>query len=175
MSINSNKGYNWVSAFQNAFNLTEEYLLAYSVVIMATITVAQIVSRTFFHFGFGWVEQVGGHTLAMITFLGASIAVKNDKHFKMAALIENIPIQLKNTFGIITNLGCSLFFIVIVYQGFLHTHTLYKYGTKTAALSMPFFIVYLPIPLFSITISLRYGIAAYKDALALKNKEITEQ
>lgn len=171
MSEKMNKSETISSAIKKAFNLAEECLLAYSIVAMAVVTVAQIISRTLLDFGFGWVEQVGGHTLVLVTFLGASIAVKQDKHFKMAALIENIPAKFKNILGFITNLGCGLFFMIIVYQGFIHTHTLYKYGTKTAALSMPFFIAYLPIPLLSISICIRYGISAYKNILSLNHKE----
>jgi C4-dicarboxylate transporter DctQ subunit len=167
MAEQKNRGYNLFIVFKKVFNRAEESLLAYSIVTMAVITVAQIITRTFFHFGFGFVEQVGGHTLVMVTFLGASIAVKQDKHFRMGALVENLPNKPRRMLGVIVNLGCALFFLIIVYQGVFQTLTLYNYGTKTSALSMPFFLVYIPIPLFSIGISIRYGIAAYKDSVAL--------
>jgi TRAP-type C4-dicarboxylate transport system permease small subunit len=157
------------------YNNFEGYLLAYSILILATLTVLQIIARTFFDFGFGWLEQVGGHTLVMITLLGASIAVKKDKHFKMGALIENLSKQTRHLLGIFTNLLCGLFFTIIVYEGFIQTFTLYKYGTKTAALSMPFFIVYLPIPIFSISICVRYGIASYNDFKALTQRKVLDQ
>jgi C4-dicarboxylate transporter, DctQ subunit len=142
-------------------NKSEEIILGYSVLAIALLTVSQVFTRTFFKFGYGWLEQVGGHTLVMITLIGASLGVKHDKHFKMNAMIENIPAKYKRIIGIVSNLICSLFFIFIVFYGTVQTITLFQFGTKTSALGLPFFIVYIPIPLFSLVIFIRYAIAAF--------------
>ena len=145
------------------FNYLEEYLLACVMLAFAVLTVIQVMTRYSTGFGFFWLEETGRHVLIFITFLGASLGVKYGSHFSMTAVERSVPAAISHVLKAIANLACSLFFMVIVYYGFSHVIHLQRFGVTTATLLIPFYIPYLPIPVFSIVISLRFLLIFLKE------------
>ena len=74
----------------------------------------------------------------------------------MDALVQAVPGRAAHLMKAIVNLGCVLFFAVVVYFGFLHCLKLHRFGVKTAAMRIPMYVPYLSIPVFSIPMGLRF-------------------
>jgi C4-dicarboxylate transporter DctQ subunit len=125
-----------------------------------------VVTRRF-GVGFLWLEETSRYILIFSTFLGASLAVKYGVHFAMTALQTRGPIAGRHVMVAATNLACSLFFLLIVYYGFVYVLHLQRLGVKTAILGIPRFVPYLPIPIFSIGISIRFFLIFLKEIRAL--------
>jgi len=136
-------------------NRLEEYLLGCTILAVAGIITAQVFTR-WFGVGFFWIDETGRQILIFVTFLGASMGVKYGIHFAMTALQEGGPIVTRHALKAITNLACALFFLVIIYHGFSYVLYLQRLGVTTATLGLPRYIPYLPIPVFSIGISVRF-------------------
>ena len=147
-------------------NRLEEYLLGCTILAVAGIVTAQVFTR-WFGIGFFWIDETGRQILIFVTFLGASMGVKYGSHFAMTALQESGPIVNRHVLKAITNLACALFFVIIIYQGFAYVLYLKKLGVTTATLGLPRFIPYLPIPVFSVVISLRFFLIFIRETRSL--------
>lgn len=134
----------------------EEWVLAYTLLMIVLLSFIQVVLRYGFHYNFTWFEEFGRYICIFMTFLGASIAVKTGTHFSMDAVVQAVPGRVAHLMKAIVNLSCGLFFAVVVYYGILHCMKLNRYGVKTAAMQIPMYIPYLSIPVFSATMGLRF-------------------
>jgi len=134
----------------------EEWVLAYTLLMIALLSFVQVVLRYGFHYNFSWFQEFARYICIFMTFLGASIAVKTGAHFSMDAIVQAVPSRIAHLMKAIVNLGCGLFFAVVVYYAVLHCMKLNHYGVKTAAMRIPMFVPYLSIPVFSFTMGLRF-------------------
>ncbi len=134
----------------------EEWVLAYTLLFIVCLSFVQVVLRYGFHYDFTWFNEFARYTCIFMTFLGASIAVKTGAHFSMDALVQSVPDRPAHLMKVIVNLGCALFCVVVVYYGTLHCIKLHRFGVKTSAMQIPMYVPYLPIPVFSATMGLRF-------------------
>ena len=134
----------------------EEWVLAYTLLIVVLLSFVQVILRYGFHYDFTWFNEFARYTCIFMTFLGASIAVKTGAHFSMDALVQAVPDRAAHLMKVLVNLGCGLFCVVVVYYGTLHCMKLHQYGVRTSAMRIPMYIPYLPIPIFSMTMGLRF-------------------
>ncbi len=134
----------------------EEWVLAYTLLMIVILSFIQVVLRYAFHYNFTWFEEFGRYVCIFLTFLGASIAVKTGAHFSMDAVVQAVPGRAAHLMKALVNFCCGLFFIIIIYYGILHCMKLQRFGVKTAAMRIPMYIPYLSIPIFSFTMGLRF-------------------
>ena len=149
----------------------EEWVLAYTLLMIVLMSFVQVVMRYGFHYNFTWFEEFGRYICIFLTFLGASIAVKTGAHFSMDAVVQAVPGRVAHFMKAIVNLCCGFFFVVVVYYGTLHCMKLHQYWVKTAAMRIPMYIPYLAIPVFSATMGLRFlGKMAFHFKAFVSNK-----
>jgi TRAP-type transport system small permease protein len=68
---------------QTALVRVEEWLVLFSVLLLLGASLTQIVARNFFHSGFPLADPLGRHLVLYIAFLGAALAVAQDRHIKI--------------------------------------------------------------------------------------------
>jgi TRAP-type C4-dicarboxylate transport system permease small subunit len=61
----------------------EEWLAVFSVAVLLCASLTQIVARNLFHSGFALADPLGRHLVLYIAFLGAALAVAQDRHIKI--------------------------------------------------------------------------------------------
>ena len=145
-----------MSRILRILNNIEELVLGFTLLGLAIFVFVQVVLRYGFHFAYSWAEELGRYLTIFFTFLGASLGVKYGTHFSMEALVQNISPRYRHLMRALVSLICGLFFLIVIYYAWIQITKLHKYGASTATLHMPMYIPYVPIPLFSITIALRY-------------------
>jgi C4-dicarboxylate transporter DctQ subunit len=142
-------------------NHFEELVLGFTLLGLAIFVFIQVVLRYGFHFAFSWAQELGRYLTIFLTFLGASLGVKYGTHFSMEAIVKSLPHRYSHLVRAIASFLSGVFFILIIYFSLVQIAKLYRYGACTATLHMPMYVPYIPIPLFSITISMRFIHAAY--------------
>ena len=155
-------------------NNIEELVLGLTLLGLAIFVFIQVVLRYCFHFAFSWAQELGRYLTIFLTFLGASLGVKYGTHFSMEALVKYLPPRFNHLIRALANFLCGLFFILIIYFAVVQIQKLHRYGARTATLHLPMYIPYIPIPLFCVTISLRFFRESYSHArmaLGQGNKE----
>jgi tripartite ATP-independent transporter DctM subunit len=68
-----------------------EAVVAAALVLELVVMFGNVILRSFFHNPIAWADEVGSDSLAVITFLGAAIAVQRGQLIAMEAVIDRWP------------------------------------------------------------------------------------
>jgi C4-dicarboxylate transporter, DctQ subunit len=137
-------------------NKMEEGLVGFSLLGLAVLTCVETILRYSVNYTFTWFQEFSNYMIIFTTFLGASIGVKYGTHFSMDALIQYAPDRACHAIRGAAYLICGTMVLFFIYLGTVHILKLRAYDVRTAAMQIPMFIPYIPIPLFSITMSFRF-------------------
>jgi len=110
--------------------------------------------------------------MIFLTLLGASKAVKGGKHLSMNAVLRRLPTKAGHLVQGITNFGCFAFLAYIDYYAWSHIVHMYKIGLQTSTLGIPFYIPYLPIAVFLISMFVRFLISSIKEFSSVLGERI---
>jgi C4-dicarboxylate transporter DctQ subunit len=139
------------------FNRLEEMTLVLVLLGLALVSFVQVICRYFIGFSFTWMEELTRYTGVFIAFLGASIGVKYGTHFSMVFLYERLKsdrVRQGLLFGV--NIICCTVLLILAWYGWEQAMKLRKFGTLTAVLRIPKYLVYLPIAFFSLMMATRF-------------------
>ncbi len=146
------------------WNRLEEVVLGWTLLGLALLAFVQVVLRYAFATGLDWGEEFGRYVSVLLTFLGASVGVKHGTHFSVEALVKALPYRASHGVRALASLLTALLFAVVVWYGSIHTAKLQRFGVSSASLRVPMWIPYLPIPLFSATLSVRFFLQSLRHA-----------
>lgn len=152
-----------------AITRCEEFILAYSVILMAIVLVGSVISRKVFNYSWTSAEEVGQTLTLIVTFLGIGYAAKKAKHITMSALYDQVSNRYKKILTIIITGGTSLAMFYICYYGVLYTLNLHELGRVSPSLRIPMYLIIAVVPLGFFLGAVEYGRTFLKN---LKEKEI---
>jgi C4-dicarboxylate transporter, DctQ subunit len=151
-----------VARFAGLWNRLEEVVAGWTLLGLALFCFLQVVLRYTFSSGFHWAEEVGRYVSVFLTFLGASLGVKYGTHFAVDALLRLVPGRLAQFLKGFSSVLAGVLFLVVARYGWLQITKLGHFGASSAALQIPMWVPYLPIPFFSVVIGLRFFVDAGK-------------
>jgi C4-dicarboxylate transporter DctQ subunit len=134
----------------------EKQVLVWTILGLAIIGFVQVLCRYLFNYSFTWYEELSRYLGVFVAFLGAATGVKYGMHFSMDALSKKLKKPWKNILAVFSNIICALFFAVVVYYSWKVVWKNYSYETTSAAMNMPMYLAYLPIPFFSLIMAVRH-------------------
>ena len=134
----------------------ERTLLVWTILGLALIGCVQVFTRYVLNYSFTWFEELGRYLGVFITFLGAAIGVKSSSHFTMDLFVTKLRHPWRPLLCSATSLLCSSFFLLVAWYSAKIVLRMHGYGTTSPAMGLPMYIAYLPIPLFSTVMALRY-------------------
>ena len=153
-------------------NNIEEYSVVLILLGLAFVSFVEVICRYVLSFSFTWMEEVCRYGGVLVTFLGASLGVKYGIHFSMDLLFERVDNdRFRHGLQVVMNVVSGLMFLVIVWYGWAQTMKMYQLGPKMAVLPLYKYWAYVPIPLFSIFISLLFFILGGKHLLAFQRND----
>ena len=104
----------FLSRSQTVLVRIEEWLAVLSLLMLLGTSLAQIVARNVFNTGFAFVDPLSRHLVLYLAFLGAALAVAQDKHIKIDItaywLTTRARARLYRPFCLLAALICILFF-----------------------------------------------------------------
>ncbi len=145
-------------------NLLEKQILVWTIIGLAIVGFIQVFFRYLLNYSFTWYEELSRYLGVFVTFLGSGLGVKYGLHFSMDAVSKRLSLPYKNWLDTFSNLVCTVFFLIVTYYSWKVTYKAYGFGTTSAAVEMPMWLAYLPIPLFSLVMALRHLAAAFAEA-----------
>jgi C4-dicarboxylate transporter DctQ subunit len=161
-----------MSRIIKVINRIEEWTLVLVLLGLAFLTFVQVVCRYLFNFSFTWQEEVARYLGVFVTFLGASLGIKYGTHFSMDLLFERVSNdRFRHGLKIVIYVVSTVVFLVIAYYGWEQTMKLRQFTARTSVLQIPKYLVYLPIPFFSLIMAWRLASLGWKHVTAfLKNQ-----
>lgn len=147
--------------FWSTLHRIEEYTLTILLLGLATVACGLVFCRYALGTSFAWFEEGARYLGVVATFLGAAIGARRGDHFAMDLFVSSAgPLRAK-----IMRVGVGLlsagFLMVVAGYGVKVVLRNYTFENTTAALQLPMYLVYLPIPLFAAVMAVRYLKAAY--------------
>ncbi len=135
---------------------TEELTLSLTFLGLALVAVVQVFCRYVLDISFTWFEEAGRYVGIFATFLGASLGVKYGSHFAMDLLVSNAGPLVRRVLQLVIGLLCGTAMLILARYGWLLVANNYNFGNTSAAMQMPMYIAYLPIPFFSAIMAIRF-------------------
>lgn len=134
----------------------ENWILVWTILALAMMGFVQVITRYCFHYSFSWFEEAGRYLGIFITFFGAAIGVKSSSHFAMDFFVRRLKRPWQNRLRALTAVIAGLFCFFVVWYSCKIVLRLHGFGSTTPAMQLPMFMVYLPIPFFSLVMGFRY-------------------
>lgn len=138
------------------FNRLEEISLTLTLLGLAVIAFVQVCTRYLMGISFDWFEEGGRYVGVFVTFLGASIGVRRGTHFSMELLVNALSPSLAKVLRVFIGAFSGSCFLMVAWYGFKLVLRNHRFGVMSAAIGAPMWLVYLPIPVFSILIAVRF-------------------
>lgn len=146
----------------------ENFTLVWTILILAVIGFVQVITRYIFNFSFPWFEELGRYLGVLIAFLGAAIGVKTGSHFTMDLLVTSLSAAGRRLVTLFAHLLSAGFFFMVAAYSWKIISRMYGYETSSPVMEIPMYIAYLPIPIFSVVIGIRFcikGMGCIKEAV----------
>ena len=144
-------------------NTLEEGGLGLGLLGLAFMAFVEVVARYVFNHSFTWFEELARYMGVFLTFLGASLGVKYGLHFSMDYVVGKVRPRTARLMRMTSALIGAVLFFTIAWLAWRHSFKLLKYDVTSAAMGMPMFWAYLPICVFSFTLSLRFVHQAWRN------------
>lgn len=151
----------------------ENFTLVWTILSLAIIGFIQVFARYIFNYSFTWFEELGRYLGVFIAFLGASIGVKTGSHFTMDLIVSHFKSPFQQIVKASTNLLSSGFFILVAWYSWKIVLRMHGYETTSPTMQIPMYIAYLPIPIFSMIMGLRFIIKAVESVKDMNGKQET--
>ena len=104
----------FLSRSQTLLVRIEEWLAVLSLLMLLGTSLAQIVARNLFNSGFAFVDPLDRHLVLYLAFLGAALAVAQDRHIKIDiavyCLTPGMRARLYRPFCLLSASICTIFF-----------------------------------------------------------------
>jgi C4-dicarboxylate transporter DctQ subunit len=152
-------------------NRLEEGVLAMTLLGLALMAFVEVVLRYLFNHSFTWFEEFSRFTSVFITFMGASLGVKYGLHFSMDFFVEKAGNRAGNLMRVGSDLLSATLFAAIAWLSWQHANKLLLREVTSGAMQVPMFWPYLPIPVFSLVISLRFLHQARRHLMGMINNQ----
>lgn len=143
-------------------NKVEEGLVGFALLGLAILTFVETVLRYTVSHSFSWFGEFANYSMIFCTYLGAALGVKYGTHFSMEALTEYCPDRVSHLLKTLAYAFSGMVCLLFVYYGIVHIIKVHGFGVKSPAMQLQMFIPYIPIPLFSLSMSFRFFVLCRK-------------
>ncbi|GAX88816.1 TRAP transporter small permease [Effusibacillus lacus] len=143
--------------FSRILSKTETLISGIFLIAACVLVFTSVVLRVFWDYSSSIMEEAVRYLIVWCIFIGASLALKNDKHITIDILLKRLPEKIRigfQTLAFLLGLGLCLF---IFFKGVnLVWHSYLISEKSTSAWRMPMFIPKLAVPVGAILISFRF-------------------
>lgn len=138
---------NLVSVVDRWIERLERFVLATGIMAMAAVNIANALGRTLLGHSLTFTEEVNQILLVVITFMGIGYAARLGRHIRMSALYDQLHGGLRKTLQVLTLLGTAALLGLLAYYAVVFVDQKMSFGGTTPALGIPWYIVYMVVPL----------------------------
>lgn len=149
----------YLRRFHNALVQFENSLLAFLLVAMLVIAVAQILLRNFFGTGIVWAETLIRILVLWTALIGAMVATRQGKHICIDIVSRWVTPTVNLVIAVSVNLFTTFVCAIITYYSYLFVLLEYQEG-YTAFAKVPVWLCEAIIPLVFFIMAVRFLLRA---------------
>jgi TRAP-type C4-dicarboxylate transport system permease small subunit len=152
-----------MAVFFRALRRVEQFVLAWSILAIAALTVANVICRSLLGFSLAFAEELSQFLIIAVTFVGLSYAAGRGRHIRMTALYDQLPARYRRLMMIVISATTSLLLLVLAVWAVRYVATVRFLGTVSPALQVPLFLVYAIVPLGLLLAAVQYALTAWRN------------
>ncbi|MPN06240.1 Ectoine TRAP transporter small permease protein TeaB [bioreactor metagenome] len=145
-----------LAKFNGYIKKFEEFILSYSILLMAIILVANVIGRLVFNHSLKFAEEAGSMLTLIVTFIGVSYCARVGRHIIMTVFFDIMPPKGKKLFLFISSSFTTACLLYLTYLSSNYIMGVYNTGRVTPALGLPMWIPYMFVPLGFLLGALQY-------------------
>lgn len=155
-----------LSAFDSALGAIEKWIITVSILGMALLMSAHVVSSLVFNRGIPGTYEVTEMLIVVITFVGVSYAARHARHISMSAIYEQVGGRLRKGMLILLCLGSAALMFYFAYLSLGYVDTIYSRGRTSSSLHIPLWIVYTSLPVGFTLAGVQYVLTAVRNMIS---------
>ena len=124
----------------------EKHLISYATIVLAVLTVGNVVSRKVFNFSWSFTEEVSQFILVLITFVSVSYGTRKARHICMTALFEALSLRWQKLFILTSSMLTAGILFYLGYFAYEYVASTYHLHKTTPVLRIPFYLVIACVP-----------------------------
>ena len=137
----------------------EELCLAWGMIAIALLTIANVVGRVFGQ-SLAFAEELNRFLIVFVTFLGLGYAASKARHIRMTALYDQLPTRVRKALALTISLTTAgLLFGLTWLSVDYAVGTVRVLGSRSPVLGAPLWLVYLSAPLGFFLAGVQYLLA----------------
>ena len=141
----------------------EKWTLASSILIIAAITIVNVFCRAVLNASLTFAEEIAQFSVILTTCIGLSYAAGQGRHIRMSALSDALsPASRKRLMVVIAGFTSLLMFFLAFYS-IRYIATVHALGTVSAALQVPFSLIYCVAPIGFVLTGLQYALTVVRN------------
>ena len=144
----------------------EEFLLASMILLIAGLTIANVVSRTVTGISLAFTEELSQFLIVGVTFVGLSYATGRGRHIRMTALYDQMSERNRKVMIIIISTVTCLLMLTLAGYALRYIATVRFLKSVSPVLQVPLHFVYLVVPLGLILAAIQYGLTIARNCLS---------
>lgn len=149
----------------------EEHLAGWTLLVMALLYFMEVVLRYVFSHSNAWVEELLRYMMVLITFFGASVAIKYGAHMSVNVIGYFPAPRLKQVIAVFVALMGVLFSAFTLYFSWLLMVRIKGFGQHTPAMQIPMYIPYAILPFGFLSMLIRFTLQLIRAFNLLGRKE----
>ena len=152
-----------VTRISAAIQRIEEFLLAASVLIIAGLTILNVVCRSLLGFSLAFTEEVSLFCIIVVCFVGLSYAASKGRHIRMTAIYDQLGPRMRKLCMVVITASTSAIMFALCWYAVGYVIAVYQLGGIYPALGVPFYLVYAIAPVGLFLAGIQYGLATIKN------------
>ena len=149
---------NWIRKF-------EEFILAYGVLVMGSLTVINVFARNFFNHSLSFATEINEFLIVFITFLGTSYAARNGRHIRMSAFHDIANKKIQKILTYIVTFGTAAFMYLMTYLASDYVWGVLQQNKLSPVLRVPMFWIWIAVPIGLFMTAIHYTLAFIKNVI----------
>lgn len=132
----------------------EDIICAICMIIMTSLTFANVVARYVFSASFSFSEEITTYLFVMLSLIGSAAAARRKAHLGFTAILDLFPAGLKRAIQAMSYALATLFSAALFWYGISMVQSQIFHGQVTAGMQWPEWIFgsFVPLGAFFITI-----------------------
>ncbi len=145
-----------LTAVNNAIEKFERFAVAWSIIIMAGVSIINVIGRNVFQHSFTWAEEITQFTIVWVTFIGLSYAARKGVHIRMTAIFDLLSLKWSRILMAFISLCTAALLFFLAWYGFKYTLNLYTIQRHTLGLQIPLYFIIMWVPIGFASAGLQY-------------------
>ena len=138
-------------------------VMGVSVSILSVVTILQVIARFIFSNPILWGQDIIRLSFVYLVFFGGAYCVFKNEHLNIDIVFNILNEKSKRILTTVIDIILIIFFIFLVYYGFIFTKT--GLNQKAPYLDIPMAIYYLSLPIAALTMTYFQVRKLWKDLL----------